>query len=226
MEERKLLILNTIIKEYIKNGTPVASRVLVDKYKLNISPATVRNEMAWLEQKGYIVQPYTSAGRIPTEDAYRLYIEKECNEKIKNKIAQLIDEKIIDFTENSLKETAKIISQITDATFFWAFHKNSLYYTGISNLFHQPEFSQIDIVQDVSVVIDRMEDIIDDIFDKQERGVRILLGEENPFGVFCSTIFLKYKMKNINGMCGILGPMRMDYKNNISIMKYLESILM
>ena len=66
MDARKTLILNTIIKEHIKTGAPVGSEVLVGKYKLDISSATVRNEMAELEQAGYIAQPHTSAGRIPT----------------------------------------------------------------------------------------------------------------------------------------------------------------
>ncbi|MBU4256930.1 DeoR family transcriptional regulator [Patescibacteria group bacterium] len=74
MEKRKQLILYTIIKEHIKTGAPVGSGVLVDKYKLDISPATVRNEMAELENEGLITQPHTSAGRVPTEKAYSLFI--------------------------------------------------------------------------------------------------------------------------------------------------------
>jgi len=223
MDERKLLILNTIIKEYIKSGNPVGSLILVDKYKLDISPATVRNEMAWLEQEGYIIQPYTSAGRIPTENAYRMFIEENANKKIKLKNGEEIDARLLDKSEKSFKETAKFISEITNSSFFWAFHKNSLYYTGISHLFNQKEFKQIDIVQDISIVIDRMEDIINDIFDKLPIGVKVLIGEENPFGSFCSTIFLKYKQDNITGLCGVLGPLRMDYENNLAIMKYLEN---
>jgi len=85
MNGRKLIILNTIIKEHIKTGAPVGSGVLVDKYRLDISPATVRNEMAELEEEDFIIQPHTSAGRVPTEKAYNLYLsslkEKQLAEK-------------------------------------------------------------------------------------------------------------------------------------------------
>lgn len=83
MTDRTKLILNTIIKEHIKTGAPVGSSVLVEKYQLDVSPATVRNEMAELESEGYIAQPYTSAGRVPTEQAFNLYIENLSEKKLK-----------------------------------------------------------------------------------------------------------------------------------------------
>src|SRR6056297_2281136 len=75
MRERKKFILFTIIKEHIESKIPVGSSILVKKYKLDISPATVRNIMVELEEEGYIWQPYTSAGRVPTEKAYQLYVD-------------------------------------------------------------------------------------------------------------------------------------------------------
>lgn len=222
MDDRKLLILKTIIKEHVKTGAPVSSGCLVDKYKLGISPATVRNEMAQLEDSGYIVQPHTSAGRVPTELAYRLYLEKTKEKKLSSSSIDSLDCSLLDDSNLSFKNTAKIISQISNGTVFWAFHRNDLYYTGVSNLFQQPEFSQIDIIQDVSIVIDRMEEIIDEIFDNIGEGISTLIGSENPFGGFCSTIFSKYKVNNQIGMFGILGPMRMDYDTNIAIAKYIN----
>ena len=75
MNERRELILKIIINEHVITGSPVGSSVLVDKYKLNMSSATVRNEMAELEEDGYITQPHTSAGRIPTVKCYRYYLK-------------------------------------------------------------------------------------------------------------------------------------------------------
>ena len=80
LDKRKKEILDIIIKEHIKTASPVGSNIVVEKYKLDLSPATVRNEMAALEKMDLIVQPYTSAGRVPTELAYRLFLEN-----IKNK---------------------------------------------------------------------------------------------------------------------------------------------
>lgn len=222
MNERRLLILKTIIKEHIKTGAPVGSGVLVDKYKLGISPATARNEMAHLEEAGYIVQPHTSAGRIPTEFAYRLYLEDNRERKLNESMIEQIDKSFGGDDVHGFKNVAKVLSQISGGAVFWAFHRHDLYYTGISRLFQQPEFSEINLVQDVSVVIDRMEDIIERIFGNIENGVSVLIGTENPFGDFCSTVFLKYKLIDRVGMLGILGPIRMDYDRNIALAKYIQ----
>lgn len=225
ISERKQLILETIVSEYINNAQPVSSGMLVNKYKLKVSPATVRNEMMELEDEGFIYQPHTSAGRIPTEKAYKLFLSnlKKDKNKTSSKNSELkILEKVFNLDEKSFRQTAKVISELANGAVFWAFHKNDLYYTGLSNLFSQPEFKQAGIVNDVSEIIDRLEEIIDEIFEDIEPGEDILIGEDNPFGNFLSTAFVKYKYKNSHGLLGILGPMRMDYERNLRIIKFIK----
>ena len=74
ISERKLQILQAIITDYVKSAEPVGSRSLAKKYGLGVSPATIRNEMADLEELGYLTHPHTSAGRVPSDKAYRLYV--------------------------------------------------------------------------------------------------------------------------------------------------------
>ena len=76
LDERKLAILRAIVTDYVSSQEPVGSRALVDRHNLNVSPATVRNDMAALEDEGYITQPHTSAGRIPTDKGYRLFVDR------------------------------------------------------------------------------------------------------------------------------------------------------
>lgn len=223
MDKRKEKILYTIIKEHIKTGAPVGSGILVEKYKLNISTATVRNEMADLENEGYIVQPHTSAGRIPTETAYELYTKNLEDKKLSDKEAELILEVLAGKKEQDFKQTAKVLATLSGNAVFWAFHRHNLYYTGISNLLAQPEFSQTNLIYDISVVIDRVDEIINEIYDNIDNGVQILLGEKNPFGNFCSTIIDKYRLGDNTGMVGILGPMRMNYEKNLALMKFINS---
>jgi heat-inducible transcriptional repressor len=83
LDKRKSEILNNIVSEYIKTGKPVGSSSIVRKYRLNVSPATVRNEMAELEKLGYIYQPHTSAGRMPTSKGYRFFVESILKNKKK-----------------------------------------------------------------------------------------------------------------------------------------------
>jgi heat-inducible transcriptional repressor len=225
ISDRKKLILETLIKEYLKTATPVSSGILVDKYKLDISPATVRNEMMELEEEAFIYQPHTSAGRIPTEAAYNLILNGLNKDKKKKELKdaelKLLDQ-LFKNDESSYKQTAKAIAELSGAAVFWAFHKNDLYYTGLANLFAQPEFKEVNMVCDVSNIIDRMEEIIDEIFEDLELGDQTLIGSKNPFGNFLSTVLVKYKNNNQTGIFGILGPMRMNYSRNLSLVEFIK----
>lgn len=222
MTDRTKLILNTIIKEHIKTGAPVGSSVLVEKYQLDVSPATVRNEMAELESEGYIAQPYTSAGRVPTEQAFNLYIENLSEKKLNKAEINLLDNISQGSDDLNLKQIAKTMAGISNNAVFWAFEKHNLYYTGISNLLRQPEFSQTNLIYDISAIIDRVDEIIGEIFDEIKYEPQILLGSKNPFGDFLGVVLTKYKIKNKIGMFGILGPMRMDYEKNLAVMQYIQ----
>ena len=76
LDERKLEVLRAIVEDYVATQEPVGSKALVERHNLRVSPATVRNDMAVLEEEGYIRQPHTSAGRVPTDAGYRLFVDK------------------------------------------------------------------------------------------------------------------------------------------------------
>ena len=225
ISERKKIILHTIIKEYLKNAQPVSSGMLVEKCKLGVSPATVRNDMVELEEEGYIIQPHTSAGRVPTELAYELELAEIDFSKEKHNLKE-VETKLLNglfsYEDLAFKQTAKAIAELANCAVFWAFHKNDLYYTGLSNLFAQPEFKQTEIVYDVSVVIDHMEDIIDELFENLAQGQQTMIGSKNPFGNFLSTVLVKYKKDGQSGIFGLMGPTRMDYVHNLALVNYIK----
>jgi heat-inducible transcriptional repressor len=76
LDDRKLEVLRTIVEDYVSTNEPVGSKALVDRHSLDVSPATIRNDMAVLEEQGYITQPHTSAGRVPTDKGYRLFVDR------------------------------------------------------------------------------------------------------------------------------------------------------
>ena len=76
LEERKLEVLRAIVEDYISTEEPVGSKALAERHHLGVSPATIRNDMALLEEEGYIAQPHTSAGRVPTDKGYRLFVDR------------------------------------------------------------------------------------------------------------------------------------------------------
>ncbi|MBL7057863.1 hypothetical protein ISS03_00855 [Patescibacteria group bacterium] len=221
MNENLNKILHCLIIEHIASAEPVGSSVLVEKYNLNISPATARQRLSELETLGYIHQPHTSAGRIPTERSYREYAQGIFS---KCKLADLNSLKV-SADEVELKSIAKNLAQESNLAVFCAFTRKNLYYTGISNLLKQPEFSQMNKVYDISQIIDEIDEIIDNSFNTIAIGEHILVGSENPFGSFCSSILIKYRTSIGDGMLGIIGPMRMDYKKNIRLIKLICSNL-
>lgn len=122
LDDRKLKILRAIIQNYLETGEPVGSRTISKFADLNLSSATIRNEMADLEELGYIVQPHTSAGRIPSDKGYRLYVdnmmmEKEhellVREKEVSEMKEFLHEKV-DRVEELLQKVAKVLANDTN----------------------------------------------------------------------------------------------------------------
>lgn len=226
INERKELILDIIIKEHIKTGLPVSSSMLVEKYNLDCSSATVRNEMADLEEAGWIKQPHTSAGRIPTETAYRWFVSRlnsgQVSTSIKEGELAELAATLGDFDEYHLKQTAKMLATASGLAVFWAFHRRSVYYTGVTNLFSQPEFASQNLVYDISAIIDRLDDIIHDSFDDLPDDVGVLLGSECPFGPILGSVSAKVKNDGHVGTFGVIGPMRMDYQKVIELISFIK----
>ena len=114
-EDRKAIILKAIIKNYMETGEPVGSRTISKLPELNLSSATIRNEMSDLEEMGYILQPHTSAGRIPSDKGYRFYVDEILREKeIETEEFKDLMFKKVDRLENVLKQLAKIIARDTN----------------------------------------------------------------------------------------------------------------
>ena len=122
LNERKLRVLQAIINDFIQTAEPVGSRTLTRKYDLGFSPATIRNEMADLEEMGYLTHPHTSAGRIPSEKAYRLYVnELMKKQELTQEEKEAISGKLFDnFAEldRTIEHAANILSEITQLTAF------------------------------------------------------------------------------------------------------------
>ena len=115
LDERKQKILNTIIKTYLETGEPVGSRTISKYTDLNLSSATIRNEMSDLEDMGYIIQPHTSAGRIPSDKGYRFYVDQMLADEKKEveDMKELLIEKA-DKVERMLKQAAKSLAVNTN----------------------------------------------------------------------------------------------------------------
>ncbi|QIB69565.1 heat-inducible transcription repressor HrcA [Aminipila butyrica] len=122
LNERKLRILQAIIGDFIRTGEPVGSRTLSKKYELGVSPATIRNEMSDLEDMGFLTHPHTSAGRVPSDKGYRLYVnelmsKKELSLEEKQIISEKLQSDMSEF-ERTIQHAASLLSEITNLTSF------------------------------------------------------------------------------------------------------------
>ena len=138
LDERKVTILKAIIKTYLETGEPVGSRTISKYTDLNLSSATIRNEMSDLEELGYIVQPHTSAGRIPSDSGYRFYVHRIMQEK-QEEVTEIKDMmlKRVDRVELLLQQMAKLLAQNTNyAAMISApqYHRNKLKFLQLSRV--------------------------------------------------------------------------------------------
>jgi heat-inducible transcriptional repressor len=116
LEDRKLDVLRAIVEDYVSTHEPVGSKALVERHNLGVSPATIRNDMALLEEEGYIAQPHTSAGRVPTDKGYRLFVDKLSSVKplspAERRAIQTFLEGAVDL-DDVVRRTVRLLAQLT-----------------------------------------------------------------------------------------------------------------
>lgn len=225
LEKRQEQLLKLVVESYIKTAQPIGSKFLADLGELDVSGATIRNELSDLEKEGFLTHPHTSAGRIPTEQGYKYYVEHLAEKTAVAKMYEENAQKIIGAgleMEGALKELAKLSAAYSQNAIIIAFGKDRIYYTGISYLFAQPEFENVNQTIRVSSIFDHCEEHVPGLFEMVgESDSTILIGSENPFGAVCSTVLVRM---NDDILIALLGPTRMDYGKNIGMVHYLKDL--
>ena len=241
LDARKEQLLAAVVREHARTAQPVASDRMKEQAGLEVSPATIRAEMAELERAGYLKQPHTSAGRVPTEAGYRYYIancveEKNAASNAASKVNAFNDtmrggspeagrrgSASPESKEARLKQLARELAGEIHEGVFVGFAPQSTFYTGLAYLFEQPEFESVDLVRHMGEIMDNLDHIVAELFEDGAPGVQVYVGSENPFGAHCGTVLLR--AGSDQPMMGVLGPMRMDYDRTIAMMRMLEKIL-
>lgn len=225
MDERLAKLLRLVTEDVITTGEPVGSQRIVDAYKISVSSATIRNWFAELEEQGYLMQPHTSSGRVPTEKGYRTYLDELCEPKILGKKERADLERAFrtsSESEQSLKASAKIMSDVVNDAVVLGLRDADTYYTGLSQLFSQPEFRDWNRVINISEVLDKLDDVLQKLRRQPTPQPTALIGSECPFGSACGSIFMT---TGDGSLVGILGPIRMNYQLGFSLMRELQNLL-
>ena len=247
ISERQQAILNQIVEEYAETAAPVGSMMMAKLF--NVSPATIRAEMARLEALGLIAQPHTSAGRVPTDAGYRYYVNKlvgggeggdyeqrfdprnEAERRLLERGAHAIEVRV---TSQSQADAAirRAVDALVELTgnLGLATIGGQLYLSGMSRLFTQPEFMDTRRVQSVAKLLDNLEPWLRETAPGE--ALNIFIGHENPIGKNSEVSLIISKFRSPfsdRSYIGVLGPTRQNYARVMSLVaqsgKMLESLL-
>jgi transcriptional regulator of heat shock response len=231
LSERQSEILNRIVQEYIESAQPVSSQLLEKKYDFNICPATIRIEMQKLTDKGFLSQPHTSAGRIPTDRGYRFFVDNLLNEGVSEFEDIIRIEKILEEGKEDILRFAYHLSKFLAETSsnLAAIHligKDFFLKEGWEEVLEEPEFEEKDLVFGFARLLENFENNIGDL--QLNSKIKVYIGKENPFpkakdfSIISSKCILPDEEK---GIISLLGPKRMEYEKNISLINSLVRIM-
>ena len=235
MTERQIAILEAIIEQYAEVAVPVGSVTLAKLF--GVSSATVRSEMARLEELGLIAQPHTSAGRVPTDKGYRLYVNRLTeNEHVSStkeprlidRSARAIDARVQTHVNQADRAIRSAVDSLVELTrnMGLATIGDELYLSGMSNLFSHPEFADGVHVQAVARLIDNLEPWLREVAPNEP--LNVYIGSENPIGKSsgASLIISRFQSPySSRSYIGVLGPTRQDYAKTMRLVRYTGSML-
>jgi transcriptional regulator of heat shock response len=224
--DRRLEILRAIVDEYVETQVPVGSKVIADKRDLGISPATIRNEMAVLEDEGFITQPHTSAGRIPTDRGYRLFVDKISAIKPLSTAERRAIETFLDGAhdlDDVVKRSAKLLADITKQVAVVKYpnlgDSHSREMMAISGTAHLAR-SGDDLGPTLSPILEALEEqvVLLRLLSDAHPTVHVTIGSEQQDANLHTTslVTMGYGTDTSLGSLGVLGPTRMDYASSIS----------
>lgn len=231
LDERKRFILQAVVDDYIHTAEPVGSKNLAGRHGLNVSPATIRHEMASLEEMGYLKQPHTSAGRIPTDKGYRYYVDTlkdslVLSSMVKRDFSRKLAGIRARELEDLMREVPHLLANLTCyvSLILGPPRKRRVYFWGVSNLIHQPEFEDVhrmeflfELLESEAALTNLLAEAVSD------REVQVRIGSENKSEGLqeLSLVLVGYGMRDEPlGTVGILGPTRMDYVRIIPVVDY------
>lgn len=230
--DRQGEILNRIVQEYIELAQPISSRWLEKKYDFDICPATIRIEMQKLTDKGFLYQPHTSAGRIPTDRGYRFFVdnllESEISERFEEifKIEEIFKELEADIFKWATRLTKFLAEESSNFAILKLLERDFVWKEGWEKVLENPEFEERYLISDFTKLLANFEENIGDL--KINSGIKIYIGRENPFpkaenfSIISSKCYLPDKE---GGIISLLGPKRMAYDRNIGLINSLTKLM-
>lgn len=228
---RQIQILRAIIQDFIDTAEPVGSDTIDRKFGIGVSPATIRNEMVQLTKQGYLKKTHSSAGRVPTPVALKLFVNELMKEKELSVADEVSAKEKIWHTKNEvddlLNELTKVLADKSHALGL-SLNDKRIYSSGYANLLSMPEFYDINVMRQVLSLIEEAS-VLEEIFaaGNSENQVQVIYGQElgnknlEPIGL----IHMSFVIKGAYCRVAVLGSSRFDYAYIIPMMKYVRSLV-
>lgn len=232
LDARQIQILRAVIEEFIETAEPVGSDTVDKKFNIGVSPATIRNEMVYLTEHGYLSKAHSSSGRLPTPVALKLYINelmKEQDLSVADEVS--IKEKIWKFRrslDELLYETTRVLADRTHSLSVAMDSDERLYHSGFANLLGMPEFYDINVMRNALRLVEE-ESLMREIFahSQSENPVHVVFGLElgNRALEPVSVLYIDLMIGGVACKLGVLGSHRFNYAHLIPTMKYCKGLI-
>jgi len=232
-QERKDRILAIVVDRYVKTVNPVGSQFITEQYKLDVSPATVRNILAELEEEGYLTHPHTSAGRVPTSQGYRYYVDH-----LMHQIQLLEDEKHLIETECKryrhqlemlMEKASQTLSDLTHYTTIVSIDgwDNKIILKGTSYVVDYAEQADILKIRSILRILEEKERLLELINRQLGAHIGIYIGHEMALKEMegCAMAVSSFDAHGVRGRIAVLGPTRMHYDRVVSALDYISQFL-
>lgn len=231
---RKDIILGVVVNQYIKTITPVSSSCIVKEYVPDLSSATVRNILAELEEEGFLTHPHTSAGRVPTQEGYRYYVDhlmREINllEAEKTRIKEEYDRGVRDLNL-ILEKTSQMVAELTQCTSIISFDGwgDRIYCRGTDHLVSFFDLQDLQQIQELLRTLEEKKRILELINQDLDHRIQIYIGHElacSSMGQCALAVSSYHGGRGISGRIAVLGPTRMDYPRVVSTLEYVSDLM-
>jgi len=237
LSQRQDAVLCYLVKEYTCTGNAVSSSLLVKKYNLEVSPATIRNDFQKLTQRGYLYKIHTSGGRIPTDKAWKFFVDKIFQEEIisqrKNRLVfEWVEEHRQVFRKKQqlvplIKELLDVLAKKNHSFYFcYLLGENVLVQEGLNYMFREMAEEQLLSLNFIQPVIDSLDSLGERLKNlKITRIPSVFIGRENPLVKSDQFSSLVTPLRSCSAVLGTIGPKRMPYRENIILLKTISDIL-
>jgi transcriptional regulator of heat shock response len=233
--DRRLEVLKAIVQHFVETAEPVGSNTILVSYNFQVSPATIRNDMASLEKEGLIFQPHTSSGRVPTDLGYRLYVEElgdyeQARREAKLALASAQKELQMHKVKQKIHDIVSLLAHVTGVASFATVPDNPrTFYIGLSNIIRQPEFiadmSRASQVIEVFEQSDRFLNILKEL--DIDENIKFFIGKENliPEIQSCTLMVTTIKYMGHKSVIGLLAPTRTNYAFNRAVLEQIKKLI-